>query len=158
MKNKIIIAIFVFIIAVFAGYLLLKNKIQRSSLLPTPEIPALSSPIFESPKPTTTQNIVTYTDSGYSPKTLRIKLGDVVVFQNNSARPMWPASDIHPTHQIYSGTSISEHCGKPIAQEAFDACASIAPGGFWVFTFNKPGSWNYHDHLNPVATGTVIVE
>lgn len=104
-----------------------------------------------------TQNIVIYTDSGYSPNTLRVKVGTVVTFKNQSSRAMWPASALHPTHAVYSGTSLTEHC-PDTKGIAFDACTGIQPGNSWSFTFNKKGTWKYHDHLNPSFTGTIIVE
>lgn len=103
------------------------------------------------------QNIVTYTDSGYSPRTLKVKVGETVTFKNQSLQAMWPASDFHPTHRVYSGTSLQEHCPDTTGT-AFDACTEIQPGDSWSFTFNKQGTWKYHDHLSPSHTGTIIVE
>jgi plastocyanin len=70
---------------------------------------------------------------------------------------MWPASAFHPTHTVYSGTSLSEHC-PDTAGTAFDACKGFLPGQSWSFKFTKAGTWKYHDHLNPGATGTIVVE
>jgi plastocyanin len=103
------------------------------------------------------QNVITYTDSGYSPSVLYVKVGDIVTFKNESSKSMWPASADHPSHRVYSGTSLSEHCPDP-AGNAFDACTGFLPGSSWSFKFNKAGTWKYHDHLNPSATGTIVVE
>jgi plastocyanin len=103
------------------------------------------------------ENVVTYTDAGYSPNALTIKKGETVTFKNQSSRSMWPASAIHPTHRVYSGTSLDEHC-PDTAGTAFDACKGFLPSQSWSFTFNKTGTWKYHDHLNPGATGVVVVE
>lgn len=103
------------------------------------------------------QNVVIYTDSGYSPRTLKVKVGEIVTFKNQSSQAMWPASAMHPSHTVYSGTSLSEHCPDTTGT-AFDACTGIQPGNSWSFTFNKKGNWKYHDHLNPSFTGTIIVE
>ena len=87
---------------------------------------------------------VTYTDSGFSPKTLILAKGGTVTFTNKSSQNMWVASDPHPTHTGYS---------------AFDAKKSVAPGAVYVFTFDKVGSWNYHNHVSsPQHNGTVIVQ
>ncbi|BCX15636.1 MAG: hypothetical protein KatS3mg097_528 [Candidatus Parcubacteria bacterium] len=104
-----------------------------------------------------TPKVIIYTDSGYSPNTLKIKVGESVTFKNQSSQAMWPASAMHPSHTVYSGTSLVEHC-PDTAGIAFDACTSIQPGNSWSFTFNKKGSWRYHDHLIPSFTGTIIVE
>lgn len=112
----------------------------------------------QSQAPTTQEeNTVVYTDEGFSPNTLEIKKGESVIFKNESSRAMWPASDIHPTHRIYSGTSLIEHCGSDLEDTAFDACQGIQPGDFWSFRFEKAGTWGYHDHLRPDLTGTIVV-
>ncbi len=178
MKNKIpiiTIAVGLVIILGFAGYYFYK----KSTPSPTPEfqisqplqpseevqpLPEVTPPAPTEPTATPssevqppTQNVVIYTDSGYSPSTLRIKVGETVTFKNQSSQAMWPASAMHPSHTVYSGTSLDEHC-PDTAGIAFDACTGIQPGNSWNFTFNKKGSWKYHDHLNPSFTGTIIVE
>lgn len=85
---------------------------------------------------------VVYDGSGFNPTALDIKQGDIVIFKNNSNVDFWPASDNHPTHTLYP---------------EFDAKKPIGPGGSYQFTFNKVGSWGYHDHLNPAAKGVVHV-
>jgi len=32
------------------------------------------------------------------------------------------------------------------------------PGESWSFKFDEGGTWKYHDHLNPGATGMIVVE
>lgn len=95
---------------------------------------------------------VNFTSSGFVPKSVEISLGDTVRWINNSSRDVWPATAIHPTHTIYPEKSTDDCLGS-----SFDACAKIAPGSTWEFTFNEEGSWNYHDHLNAGKRGTVIV-
>jgi plastocyanin len=97
--------------------------------------------------------LITYTDQGFSPKTVTINEGDTVVWMNNSSRNMWVASAIHPTHNEYPEES-EEDC----AGSTFDACIGVAVGQSWSFTFNETGSWNYHDHLSSSRTGTIDVE
>lgn len=89
--------------------------------------------------------------SGFSPSSLMIKAGDTVVFQNNDSGLHWPASAVHPTHTAYPET------GGCIGSK-FDACTGLAQSETFTFTFNQKGTWNYHDHLNPSLTGTVVVE
>jgi plastocyanin len=85
---------------------------------------------------------VTYTDSGYSPKTITVKKGTAVTFTNNSSMGMWTASAVHPTHQVLPG---------------FDAKKSVSKGGTYTYTFEKVGTWQYHNHVKATDTGTVIV-
>lgn len=85
---------------------------------------------------------VTLTEEGFSPKEITIKNGKSVKFITSGKKPFWPASDLHPTHELYSD---------------FDSKNPVNPGDAWVFTFTKSGRWKYHDHLFPYHTGTVIV-
>ena len=103
------------------------------------------------PQSSTGEKVITYTDTGYSPSTLEIKIGDAVTFKNQSSRPMWTASAAHPTHRIYPTT------GGCIGS-TFDACKSVEIGDSWSFRFDITGMWKYHDHLNPSYFGTIIVQ
>lgn len=101
---------------------------------------------------------VTYTDQGFSPKSVSITQGQAVTFVNQSSHPMWIASNPHPTHTAYDGTSRDQHCAAGYTGAApFDECAQGAPGTSWSFTFTKAGSWGYHDHMNHEMSGTVVV-
>lgn len=86
--------------------------------------------------------IVTYTDSGFSPPTVTVNVGDSVVFKNESSRLFQPASDPHPVHTNLSG---------------FDAKTGVAPGQSYTFSFNKTGTWGFHNHLDSDKIGKVIV-
>ena len=97
--------------------------------------------------------IVTYTDAGFSPKTIEVSKGDTVTFTNNSSRNMWIASNMHPTHNEYPTESDEDCLGS-----SFDACIGIPVGESWSFTFDRIGEWGYHDHLSVSRTGTIIVE
>ena len=48
-------------------------------------------------------NVVKITDKGFEPSTLTINAGDTVKFENKSSDDAWPASNVHPTHQLYPG-------------------------------------------------------
>ena len=69
---------------------------------------------------------------------------------------MWVASDPHPTHQGYSGTTVDKHCPDTTGT-AFDECTAVPQGGVYTFVFKKVGSWGYHNHANHDAKGTVVV-
>ena len=85
---------------------------------------------------------VRITEDGFSPEEVKIKKGQSVVWVNENDDFRWPASNIHPTHEIYS---------------AFDPLEPLAPGEIWVFSFEQVGEWRYHDHLKPNKMGTVTV-
>lgn len=105
-----------------------------------------------------TKTVVEITSTGFSPLTAKIKAGEKISFVNkDSSKTHWPASAVHPTHTIYPGSGITK-CGTADASAIFDACKGLALNEEWTFTFTQKGSWNYHDHLNPSLTGTVVVE
>ncbi len=85
---------------------------------------------------------VLYDGSSFSPASLTIKAGDIVVFKNNSTTAFWPASAPHPTHTDYP---------------EFDAKKAIPAGGLFQFKFTKVGTWGYHNHLNSSVFGKIIV-
>ncbi len=95
--------------------------------------------------------IVIYSDSGYSPKEVNIKVGTVVTYKNESSLSMWPASAKHPSHSGYPTTG-------GCLGSTFDACRGVLPGESWSFQFDIAGSWGYHDHLKPSYFGKVVVE
>src|SRR3989344_749590 len=102
-------------------------------------------------------NVITFTETGFSPSVLTVKAGETVKFVNSSDGNFWPASAIHPTHTVYPGSGI-EKCDTAERESIFDACDGIAPGGSYEFTFNEVGEWGYHDHLNAKFFGKVVVE
>ncbi|OHA63687.1 MAG: hypothetical protein A2842_01305 [Candidatus Wildermuthbacteria bacterium RIFCSPHIGHO2_01_FULL_48_25] len=101
--------------------------------------------------------VVLYTDSGFVPQIFIVQLGETVTFVNGSTSPMWPATAVHPTHQVYPGSDINK-CNTAEEKNIFDACGGIEPNQEWSFTFEEKGSWGYHDHLNPSRRGTIVVE
>jgi plastocyanin len=88
-------------------------------------------------------NEVKLTDSGWEPSTLTVDKGTTVKFVNDSSDDFWPASNDHPTHLLYPG---------------FDAKRPFVKGQSYEFTFDKVGSWGYHNHLNPSVEGTIVVK
>ncbi len=135
------------------------NQTAPGAEVPAPsagEVPASSAPAPQ-PAPSSANAVVTYTDGGYTPNTLRVKAGATVTFKNMSSQSMWTASAVHPSHSVYSGTPLDEHC-PDTRGIAFDACTGTPPGSSWSFTFMKVGTWKYHNHLSAGDTGTIIVE
>ena len=96
---------------------------------------------------------VNYTANGFSPDPVTIRQGGTVTFVSKDGSPMWVASNAHPTHMQYDGTSRTEHCPNT-AGTAFDQCSS---GTSFSFVFKKVGSWNYHNHVNADDGGTIMV-
>jgi len=48
-----------------------------------------------------TNHTITLTESGFEPTSTTVKLGDSVTFTSKRGKPFWPASDLHPSHELY---------------------------------------------------------
>jgi len=150
--NKTVVTIAIIAVVLVGGYFLFFGGAPQQ----TPSVlePSSQQPITEPPAsqaPAVKENVVTYTDNGYSPSTLKVKNGETVIFKNQSSRAMWTASAVHPTHRNYPTTG-------GCLGSTFDACSGIQPGGSWSFKFDIAGTWKYHNHLSPSDTGTIVVE
>ncbi|MBI2033670.1 MAG: hypothetical protein HYT13_01080 [Candidatus Liptonbacteria bacterium] len=156
--TKILLVFIIVVVVVLVGYALFQSQTEAPTInygAPTTE-PAATPPEPTPPTPPSTMptpktETVNYNGQGFSPQTVTIKKGDSVTFANQSSKEMWPASALHPTHKVYPTT------GGCIGS-TFDACAGIKPGESWSFALDINGSWKYHDHLNPTAFGTIVVE
>lgn len=156
--NKTFIVVLVLVVIILGGYFLLKPPQAQA---PTEDTVTAGMPVpgTETPEMIVApqENLIIYSETGYAPANLALKLGDTVVFKNESIKNMWPASAMHPSHAAYSGTTLSEHC-PDLENVTFDACKDIPSGESWSFTFTKAGEWKYHDHLSPSFFGKIVVE
>lgn len=85
---------------------------------------------------------VEITKEGFLPNDLTISVGTTVLFVNKDSVPHWPASGVHPTHEICKG---------------FDALAPVASGGSYSHTFKEAKVCPMHDHINPSIKGKITV-
>ncbi len=85
---------------------------------------------------------VVFGKDGFSPASLKVYVGDRVTFISENEVLFWPASDPHPTHEIFS---------------LFDSKKNISVGERWSFVFEQSGIWRYHDHLSSTYRGTIEV-
>src|SRR3989344_7060009 len=129
-NNVIIVGVGVMLLAA-GGFLVMSRNAQTPPTNSTPQ----------------DENTIVYTSAGFSPKNLTVKAGTAVTFVNESTRPTWPATDVHPTHTEYPNSDISK-CGTAEEGSTFDACRNVEPGETYSFTFNEVGEWGFHDHLN----------
>lgn len=89
------------------------------------------------------ERMVEITAGGFAPSELKIKVGATVKFTNRDSELHWPASGVHPTHEICPG---------------FDALKGLAKDESYSFTFTAAKICPFHDHLNPSVKGTIVVE
>lgn len=83
------------------------------------------------------------TKNGFEPAYFSIDQNSIVEFKNEDNLDHWPASDVHPTHQIYP---------------EFDPKKRISPKKSWKFQFKKSGTFKFHDHLFPHIKGSILVK
>lgn len=86
--------------------------------------------------------IIEMTSDGFVPQELSVDTSSTVIFINHDTFSHWPASNTHPTHELYP---------------AFDPKRPIELGQSWSFKPKKVGAWKYHDHLFPHIRGAIIV-
>lgn len=101
--------------------------------------PAASLVDIEDPPSVT----ISMNDEGFSPRDVTVASRTTVIFVNNGQGLHWPASDVHPVHNLLP---------------EFDSKKGLSTGESYSFRFTEKGTWSMHDHLNPKARGTIIVE
>ncbi len=117
----------------------------------TPTLTPTSTPVLSK------TIVINMTDSGFTPSEVSINAGDTVRFVNQSSLSRWPASAIHPIHELYPGSSIIK-CQTTEADSIFDACRGLNQGESFSFIFAVKGTWPYHDHLQSSMTGRIVVK
>ncbi len=86
--------------------------------------------------------IIEMTKEGFEPPSLTTDADSTVMFLNKDTQPHWPASNVHPTHELYP---------------EFDPRREIPPGESWTFKPTRAGEWKFHDHLFPHFRGSLTV-
>lgn len=137
MNIKYLIIGIIALILIIGGFATLKSQANSpsiSSIIPTENNTQVNP---------SESVVVEYTQQGFAPKTITVKVGTTVTWINKDSDPMWVASNPHPIHTDLPG---------------FDALKQIPTGETYSYTFTKVGNWGYHNHLNLSNTGTVVVE
>lgn len=139
MNTRNLILLGASLILLVGGFLLLNNR-------STTEVPSATQTTPVS-SPTSSPNVqlkekVNVTKNGFEPKMLRVKVGTTVVWENKSGKISNVSSDPHPAHTLFPFLNLGN----------FEDGSSV------FAMFDKVGIYTYHNHLNPLQTGTVIVE
>jgi len=94
--------------------------------------------------PTATQAMqtVSVTNDGFAPQKLIIKKGSTVTWINNTQGPVNISSDPYPLNNAY----------PPLNLGNFNNGESLS------LTFNKTGTYSYHNHIIPPQKGTIVVQ
>ncbi len=92
--------------------------------------------------PAGAENMITLTDSGFSPNNITIKEGVAIRWKNSSSAAASVNSDDYPTNRLYPELNL----GK------FEKNQTL------VHVFTKAGTYKYHNQMRPQNTGTIIVQ
>lgn len=150
MSRNLIITVVVVLVLIVGGWLLTRSKQPTMS---SPETQSTQAPVStESASPLSTasegatmkkdSNIVKITANGFSPKSITVKMGESITWENTDTANHTVNSDNHPTHLLYQFLNLSV----------------IKPGDKKSITPPKVGTFTYHDHLNPSLIGSVTVQ
>lgn len=156
-KNTTIIAVIAIIIALYGAFLLFNKPAVAPEVgdmaTTTGEMATTATPTTTMKKTTpakmttATPKIgtytVLYTDSGFSPSILEVKIGGKVSFVNNSSKEMSIAS-----------TGI----GGFGAVTTLNQGGSVKRGGTFTATFTGVGAWGYMNRLWQGDKGTIVVK
>jgi|SRR3989344_7910906 len=129
LKNKILILILVIIAASFSWFAFSGKDNEKPNFITREEITSKDVVVIEN-------------ESGFEPQEITIKKGTRIIWLNKTQAYIWPASNLHPTHEIYPD---------------FDPQEPYEPNMAWAFEFKKAGEWGYHDHLKSNKRGRIIV-
>jgi plastocyanin len=83
-------------------------------------------------------------ENGFEPKTINVKTGQIVTWNNMD----------NSLHTVISGKGLND----PNNGKAFDSgLTSLIPGKSWSHQFIKAGTFPYFCELHPAMTGLVVV-
>ncbi len=88
------------------------------------------------------ETTVTLTEEGFEPANLTVKAGTKIVWLNESGDVATVNSDDHPTHLDNDLLNLGR----------------FGDGEELSVVIDQPGTYGYHDHLNPQRLGTIVVE
>lgn len=150
MSKNAIIATVVIAVLVLAGWYFMGSKKYSTPQAPAKVSQTSAPATVASPTSSATngaivkedKNTVQISSSGFSSKSITIKVGETVTWMNSDSVNHTVYSAGHPTHLIYPPLNLG----------------TIKPGKKVSLEFPKVGTYQYHDHLNPSLTGAVIVE
>ncbi len=131
--KKRLLVIGLVIVAVLLALAVLAGTRPKKATAP---VPPVTTPTALGPQ-------VSIAGNAFVPATLKVKAGSTVTWTNQDDYPHWPAANPYPTHSDLPGLNAGKKLNK---------------GDSYSYTFDKTGTYHYHDDLSPIVNGTVIVE
>ena len=141
------IAVVVILLLVLVGWYLTRPKQMATQTTQPSETPIST----QSASPSTAtdgamikqeKNLFKITASGFSPKSIIVKAGESITWENTDTDNHTVNSDNHPTHLLYPFLNVG----------------IIKPGEKKSVSPPNGGTFTYHDHLNPSLTGSITVQ
>lgn len=147
-KSKLIVGGILLVVLLGAGWFLnqqgVLSRTSQTALKLWQEFLSLESPLTPAVKPPVPLAQITVTAQGFVPQTILIKKGSSVNWTNRDNKPHQIASDPHPTHSLLP---------------ALGKGKLLPAGSSFTLTFDKAGTFSYHDEENPLKfKGVVIVK
>jgi plastocyanin len=144
MKSRNIIIGLVVVAILVVGWLLARPKKSEQSATPQPTQSSSSAPssAATSQNAVTATATITYSENGFDPKTVTVKMGETVAIKNDSSDTLQFDSDPHPQHTDNTELNVGV----------------VNPGQAKTVTLNKTGTFGYHNHLNPTDKGSITVQ
>lgn len=146
-KKVVSIAVIVLLVAGIAAWALVgKNDSQTNSsenneTTPLDQQTGTSDAQSEAGQEASQEAVITFTNDGFSPKSLTVKAGTVVTVKNESSTNVQFSSDDHPSHRLNTEMNLRV----------------LGPGERATFTATTVGTHGYHDHIQDEYTGTLVV-
>ncbi len=144
MSRNTTIGLVVVVLVILAGWYFIQSQKAQAPTPPPQVTQPETTPATESAAPSEEEeNVVKISSSGFSPQNITIKAGEFVTWVNEDTQDHQVQSAVHPTHQLYA---------------PLNTVGLIKSGEKKSLSFPDPGTYKYHDHLNPSIIGSVIVE
>lgn len=144
MSQKNVLMIVIIVLVVVAGVLLAWYFMQEEDATNTNTVTntVTNTTGLNMEKEIPVKGVIWIVDGSFNPSVITIEAGDTVTWINKDEIDRQVASDPYPSH-----TDLPELVSDVLTN-----------GDEYEFTFDKTGAWVYHDNLNPISKGTVIVE
>lgn len=140
-KKIVIFVILGLFLAVVAYRFFMTGKKENGQTMITPTVAQDKwDPDADESIERSTHEIV-FGKNGFSPKTINIEKGTVVIWRNDSGETATVHSSPHPTHTDSPILNLGE----------------LADGNSFSLLFTSPGTYKYHNHFNASQFGTIIV-
>lgn len=134
MSKKTVVILVILLMVVVAGLLVWYFSIETPT---NKNINVASTEVIAPPKDT-----VWILQGNFTPSVIKVATGDKVTWVNKDVIRRRVASDPHPT-----GAELPQLVSSDLQQ-----------GDSFSFSFTNKGEWGYHDFLNPIKKGKVVVQ